>query len=112
MRRGWLVAALLLSTLLLAGHMLALEHYLYWRYWWFDVVMHVLGGLVFGAIGVALRLRAALFSLCIVLVIFGWEVFEYINNISTNQPHFYLDTLIDLVLGALGAAVIYVFARK
>jgi hypothetical protein len=112
MNRGWLLTALVLSCLLLAGQLTALDQYLYWRFWWFDILMHALGGAVFGAIALAVGIRhPSRYWLFLGAVVVGWEVFEYVNGISTAQPNFAFDTGLDIVLGLVGAAIAYMIAR-
>lgn len=111
MHRGWLATALLLSGLLLAGQLVALDQYLYWRYWWYDIGMHALGGAVFGAIALLLGLRTRVrFWAFLLLIVVGWEVFEYVNGISTAQPNFLFDTGLDIVVGLAGALIPYAIA--
>lgn len=112
MHRGWLIIALVFSSLLLIGQLYALEQYLYWRYWWYDIIMHALGGASFGAIALALRLPGLLYWLFILLVVLGWEVFEYVNGISLNQPDLLLDTGMDILIGFAGAWIPYAFMRS
>ena len=113
MRRPWLFGALLLSILLLTLHLLALAHYWYWVYWWFDVMMHLLGGVTLGVFFVALsRTPRPLLYLVLTAVCFvGWEVIEYVGGISRNEPNFTFDTAHDLLDDVLGATAVYALAR-
>ena len=36
----------LASIILAVTHIISLELFLYWRYWWLDLPMHILGGSV------------------------------------------------------------------
>jgi glycopeptide antibiotics resistance protein len=83
---------LLVATGVLAGlaglNLLAFRYFWYWRIWWFDLLMHGLGGVVI-AIIVSLirpdRVSSAnrpfrlvwLPVLAALLVSFGWELFEF-----------------------------------
>lgn len=111
MHRGWLITALVLSGLLLLGQLYALDQFLYWRFWWYDIGMHALGGAVFGAIALVLGLRGIRFWLFLLGIVLGWEVFEYVNNISTAQPNFLFDTGLDIVMGLVGALVPHTISR-
>jgi len=114
-----LKVALWLAVLLIILHLLAVFFYLAWIYWWYDVVLHLLGGLVGGfsaywclfESGVWVRGRSLSTSvkifivfLCVLAVAGLWEVFEYVNQIAEDprQSHV-VDTTYDLILGSLGA---------
>ncbi len=43
--------SLLLAIILYVGNSLATEYFWYWRFRWFDIPMHLLGGLLVGLIG-------------------------------------------------------------
>lgn len=112
---------LLSSSILAITHVLALELFLYWRYWWLDIPVHFLGGIVAG-LGLYvlrdLRVLDRSFSIslikvlaCVFVVAVAWEVFEY----SIGYPvieFFWSDTLIDLAMGLLGGLVAYTVASS
>jgi hypothetical protein len=111
LRASFLLAITALGGLIAYLQHLALAESLYWRFWWMDIIMHGLGGLLVGAVvAYAIRYRFpallprayALVILAIVLVGVSWEVFEYLYRIydARNYP---LDTSIDLVMDLLGA---------
>lgn len=113
MRLLWLFGALVFTALLAAVHVLALEHFLYWHYLWFDIPMHALGGVVIGALVAPLvfgRRTVWFFALCALLFI-AWEVFEYVGGISKG-PDLIPDTILDFIMDTLGALLPYVLARK
>jgi len=107
---------LLLSTLVLAAviallQKIALAEFLYWKWWWFDVLMHFLGGVLVGGIGLiasdflktprVLTLIIALLGIGI-----GWEVFEWMFGLYDGawDP---VDTFTDLIMDTLGVLVVY-----
>lgn len=125
-----------LPLFLAAANALAYQFFLFWRYFWLDALLHVLGGLWLGFLGlwflarrllpaqtafrplVALLLALAFSALGGVL----WEIFEYGLKIFfpvagwrfTDQNFLALlrfkDTISDLafdLLGGLGAALYY-----
>ncbi len=112
-RTHWLYCALILCAALAALNLLAFEYYLYWRFWWYDVMMHFLGGIAIGTFLIALskqprpRLYAALFA----AIAIGWEVFEYFFGLP-REKNYVLDTATDLVMDTLGATVVYLIAQK
>lgn len=113
MRLPWLIASLCLSTLLAFLHIWATNDFFYWKYAWFDILMHYLGG-VTSAVFVSaflLHKRDYLFIPLLVLIFIGWEVFEYIFGlpVEANYP---VDTALDLLMDTLGAVTVYLIAQK
>jgi len=98
--------------------MVALELFLYWRFLWFDMPMHILGGLC-AALGYSIlpfiRVRRAGqgetmgWYLAVVLIIgVAWEIFEYAAGISlAREVNLALDTGLDLVMDVLGCLLGY-----
>lgn len=104
-----------------ALHHLAIFFYLYWTVWWFDMVMHFLGGmgmatsllwLVFwsGLIGKyqTLPLRKAFFVALLASLFIGilWEVFEVYGGIII-WPDERPDSISDLILDMLGGVAAF-----
>ena len=98
-------------------HIFALENDLYWKFQWFDLMTHFLGGIwaalffywVDSAFGRASNLLLVVGSA--LLLGMAWEVFELAAGIS-NAPNYVSDTLIDLlmdILGVLSAAAVVKF---
>lgn len=112
LRLQFLLGALALSLLLALLNAWALSEYLYWRYIWFDVPMHVLGGLALAAfaVGFLKDFKPRLFLLIITVLIIGWELFELSFGLP-REDNYLFDTALDLLMGALGASVIYMLAR-
>ncbi len=96
-------------------------HGFYGRFWWWDSIMHFSAAMVFGFIGFLImymiyhrhKIKAsasliALFAFCFSMTIGAmWEVFEFIMDQSfdlTMQPSGF-DTMVDLILNAIGAAI-------
>lgn len=112
MRIPWLVATLLVSSVLAILQWLAVYNYLYWRYIWFDIPMHFLGGVTTAAFLVALLMhfRPRLFVLGATFVFIGWEVFEWYFGFPKESNHVF-DTSLDLLMDTLGALLVYIVAR-
>lgn len=110
---------LFLSTLVTIAivHSVSIHFFLYWKYLWLDMPVHLLGG-VACALGFStlpfLGLKIfpqysklmwyVLFAFCVGLL---WEVFEYTAGISRGEPGFVFDTLIDFGMDILGACIGY-----
>lgn len=110
-----LLLAVLSGLELAVVHWLAMEFELYWRYWWLDIVVHVIGGAFVAFTVLAFLFRRAfpnppMFAMAIFAALIVWEGFGvYVEK--GLKPYFYSDTTIDLVSGAFGAALGYLVAR-
>ncbi len=96
---------------------LATEFYLYWKYMWFDIPMHVLGG-VCVALGIFIlpvfriripqrymRLLPVLGVVSIVGIL--WELFEMGLGLPAFEEQYAVDTCIDLVMDLIGGCIGY-----
>lgn len=100
---------------LAAIHILALQFFLYWRYEWFDMPMHLFGGAVvalgvFAAreLNIPFFIREVTFNrvlASVLLIAIAWELFEFTGGISVVQETFILDTATDIVAGILGGSI-------
>ncbi len=111
-----------LSLILLACfHAVALTFSLYYIYLWFDIPMHVLGGVT-----IALGYQSSyvfkkyaqflphtfLATVAAALVIGGgWEVYEYIVGLMTSGIFSPADTAKDIIMDTIGGAVGFVVAK-
>ena len=105
-RNSILYTALGLVVLLGLMNYMAISLYLYWTIWWFDNVMHFLGGLSLGFVVLyAFYDSKAVFSCFILVMMLGgvWEVFEYVNGLTISTESYPLDVVHDLIADALGA---------
>jgi len=97
----FLFAALVFAVL----HLLATAGYLYWYYWWLDMVMHFYGGILLGlGVHALCRLKSVplvpTFTLVFGVIMFAaisWELFEWTTGLS-NPISYTLDTMQDVVL--------------
>lgn len=112
MRLTWLIAALVLVTVLAAVHLYALPNYWYWYFPWLDVPVHFLGGMVMATavIGVLGRYKPRTFLILTVGGAIGWELFQYFIYVQ-REANFIFDTSLDLLMDALGITLVYLIAR-
>jgi len=101
----------------------ATEYYLYWEFWWYDVMMHFLGGAFIGASYLwALRfefsshsaLRIPVFASAFLVVLgvgVAWEVFEYVTD-SYAAVNYTLDTILDLLMDMAGMMAAYLAFKR
>ena len=112
-----LISICALAALIFVLNNMALAEYFYWQYWWYDIMMHGLGGLLIGSIvtwgllriGYAQTLpRVAFFwatVLGIVIVGVGWEIMEYTNGFFIGEVNVLADTILDIIMDIMGGIV-------
>lgn len=112
MRLRWLLAAFFLSVVLAGLNAWAIQEYIFWRFVWFDVPMHFLGGVALAvlAVGVLRKRSVFLFSAFLVGIFIAWEVLEFVFGVP-REANYQFDTALDLLMDTLGAVVVYVTAR-
>jgi hypothetical protein len=100
-------------------NLLAYQFHWYWEFWWFDMIMHTLGGLWVGSCALwywFFRKTGNIFpvpqksfvmaiSLAAISVIgVGWEIFEFsVDTFITLSRHDPIDTGSDLFFDIAGA---------
>ena len=105
-----------LSTLAIA-HITAIQFFLYWKYFWLDIPMHILGG-VCVALGISVlplfriqlpKRYETVFIYCVVTLAVGiaWELFEILIGIPVTEEGFFVDVSIDLGMDVLGGLIGY-----
>ncbi|MFZ2253230.1 MAG: hypothetical protein WAW13_03605 [Minisyncoccia bacterium] len=98
-------------------HSAALKFFLYWKYFWLDIPMHIFGGITC-ALGFAIcvygkRHISAWYTSLVGYVLFtifigiAWEVFEITTGFSIIDEYFVSDTIMDLLMDILGGAIGY-----
>lgn len=120
-----LLALLVIAFVVLTLDRIAQDNYLYWAYWWYDIMMHFLGG--FLVAGIALwflarfsdesmrTARRALYVAIITAIIIGigWEIFEYFSGALLQQNGSIVgDTALDLVMDVVGALAMWGILAK
>lgn len=103
-------------AVLAALHITGFNYFLYWRFHWFDILTHLLGGMwaaVFAAWVQSLRQAKLTPAFCIVVVlVMGvvWELFETATG-STYFPSDTLDTIKDLLMDVIGSIAAIILFR-
>ena len=107
-----------ISTFVLMAilHFIAVTFYFYWTIWWFDIMMHVVGGFLAGLVFVGVLYRAD-FSRSVLIgsifagsVIIGtlWEIFEYKTGMTfVGSENYVVDTVSDLMSDVAGGLIAY-----
>ena len=100
--------------------------YLYYEIWWLDIPMHIMGGFgvafLFSAIFSYYDIKVSYVKLLIAytIVALSWESYEHIHNYMITRTFVgardpitdSIDTLKDLLDGAIGMSVAYLFIKK
>jgi len=112
------ISILSLALLIALFQYLASAYYLYWVWWWADIVMHFLGGLLIGGavlwwiryeIPMSIRMHLPVFLttfLAVVSVGVLWELFELFTD-SYSAINYTVDTASDLGMDVVGMLVAY-----
>lgn len=122
-RRLFFIGLCALGLLIALFQFLAHAYFLYWAWWWADIVMHFLGGLFVSGfvlwwlayeVPVGLRGKLPRFAIAFIMVLVvgvSWEVFEYVTGMY-NELNYSLDTTTDLATDVLGMLVAYLLFKK
>ena len=100
------------ATLVL--HEAGLSFTLYWSYWWFDLVVHAVGGLSIGLFATYFFASRRLAACVALSVIVCWEIFEvFIVHVPIVDESLYvIDTITDVMIGMAGASAAWLFVRR
>lgn len=126
MRYALLGIIFALTALLAVLHAAANILSLYFHLWWFDVVMHGLGGIVLGATAIWIHkyhmsdatremIRLPVFALALVIIVgVLWEYFEYIIGFSKFQTanSYFTDTMMDMAMDVAGGLAALLLFKK
>ena len=96
-------------------HTVAMQFFLYWKYVWLDMPVHVLGGMTV-AFGLTLlpRLSArvpwrftSVISVLLGVLVVGalWEVFEWSIGFRVGNDVWAIDLALDMLMDAVGATL-------
>lgn len=116
------ISIILLLCFLLGAHLAAFPLRLYWFLWWYDGLLHFMAGVVLGLTYVYFlslihpnRSRFTnlfLFTAWVAAIGIGWEVFEYVFDISSSIEGYALDTATDIVADTIGAIFGYIMGLR
>ncbi len=113
----------LLSAVLVGGlDLLGVFFDLYWKYWWFDIPLHMLGGffVAFCAFAFASYAKKSFTShelllfLVLTVLVVGvlWEVFEFTTDLVLREnPYYLFDTVKDILDDSIGAVLAWLLLR-
>jgi len=117
----FLLPALIISVVVLALHLLALEYFLYWTHGWFDLLIHALAGAMIGFISVWVLSRSKsiffvkpfkfflIIFITTSLISIYWEIFEFIFGLTFTSLNYVQDTILDIVMTVLGGMTVFLY---
>lgn len=96
------------GLLLVILHLLGLKQYLYFYFWWFDLITHTLGGAFIATFVLYMipKARKGFILSTILIIAIIWEFFElYVVQIDPQGYHFIIDLVVDLLLALVGGGM-------
>jgi len=120
------LSIIIIGIVVAAVHVTALIFSLYWVYWWLDIVMHFLGGLLVAMFGIWFYEKfqketlfngedyKVLLNVIIFVTIVGlfWETFElFFDATSTTKVAYVRDTIFDFVMNTVGTITGFFYAK-
>ena len=127
LKRKFLWILLVLIWFILICDFIALHHFLYWRFWWFDIIMHFLGGFWVALLSYYVFMLSDIkdklskinqkYSIFLISLIFVlgvgliWELYELVFAFPL-KPNYLFDTILDLIVDMKGWGVAYIFVLK
>lgn len=115
-----LLSIILLMFFIFFADKLANKFYWYNSIWYFDIIMHFLGGMWIGLFFIYVFSRRSLdnliFKVVLSVLLIGifWEIFEFfVNNVIGQTPFNIVDTLFDIIFDLFGGllSVLYFLKR-
>jgi hypothetical protein len=117
-----LIITLVLSIAVAALHIAGETYFFYWTYWWYDIIVHGLGGVAIGSLLASAYHARDSVSLPRFLFIVGvtfaigivWEVFEYVIKSQQYEAFdpYVLDTAMDLGMDTAGGMFAYLLSKR
>ena len=108
-----------LMFFMFGGNFLTTKFYWYYSIWWFDIVMHFLGGFWVGLFFVFLFLRKGNIPKFVYIIFLSlfigvlWEAFEFwMHNIIAGIPFSITDPLSDILFDLVGACLAVFYFSK
>ena len=114
-----LLPIILLMFFIFFADKLADKFYWYNSIWYFDIIMHFLGGVWVGLFFIYVFSRRSLdnliFKVVLSVLLIGifWEIFEfYVNNVVGRTPFNVVDTLFDIIFDFFGGLLSVLYFLK
>jgi len=119
MKKSLLFASFIVFIILLIVHLVGIKFYFYWDSRWYDNMAHFLGGFGTALLSLWILFTSGIFGkykptskqimlasiVCGIFIGVGWEIFEYLNDISAPIGSYWSDTSYDFISDIVGAFV-------
>jgi uncharacterized membrane protein YjdF len=114
---------LVIAPVLVVLHFIGSAKHFYFTYWWFDIMMHFLGGVIVFLLSSwfyarflkeDLSLRAFIFALVSVLAVgSAWEIYENVIKLTYRAFGSYrFDTIKDVLVDMAGAFIAFLVLNR
>jgi uncharacterized membrane protein YjdF len=100
------------SAIMGALHYLGSRFDLYYLFNWYDIMMHLIGGIAIALLATWIlekynHATKAKILISVILIGIAWEVFEYFFGIALLPKENYVsDTIIDMIMDTIGALIV------
>jgi hypothetical protein len=117
----YLLPLFVTSLTVLFLHLKGIDNEFYWSYWWYDIPMHLLGGIVVALVYAWLQMsfpkipQVSWKSILVAIIFVGvaWEVWElFVGDTVLSDDGYFLDTIKDLFDDIIGAFITYFIINK
>lgn len=107
------ILPLVAAALVLYLHLIGMEYSLYFYHWWYDVMMHFLGGFAIASFLYIFTNEWKQVLVGMLIIATGWEIFEFVLHIELlNGIKYVFDTIKDFVMDTLGALLVIYLYKK
>lgn len=111
----------LLSFTIVILNIYAGKYFWYWRFSWFDLIIHFTGGITVALIlfyfSKILNLKEKIKVMSLILfstlfITISWEIMEFLIDDNLFGKNYFFDTFTDIFVALIGASIISVFSDK
>lgn len=117
----FLLILFLLVSLLAFLNFYAGQYFWYWKFWWFDLIMHFSGGVSIALLVFYLHkifelkekinINSLIFFITITIAIL-WEIMEFLIDANLFGGNYFFDTLTDVFIALIGALIVSSLSNK
>jgi hypothetical protein len=101
-------------VLILVLHLFGMYEHLYISYWYYDIILHILGGIGIALSALYIFKNPKYIVMITIIAGLSWELFEVYYNIAGSPVGTFayrIDTIKDLINDTLGATIVWITTR-